>query len=103
MSDIERCQECGSFGEQCASDTPVNGCGCQRCLYARLQVVEAELLKTKKMLSDVMIRLDWEMGVFPKVNDLTHKVMTEAGLLITEEDEPCPNHPMYPRRNCCQG
>ena len=32
---MNRCPECGSWGSQCASDTPVKDCGCARCANAR--------------------------------------------------------------------
>lgn len=31
---IDRCPECGSWGEQCANPGPTGGCGCARCLSA---------------------------------------------------------------------
>jgi hypothetical protein len=42
MSEAARCGECGSWDRQCASSTPVPGCGCARCTRAALAAVEAE-------------------------------------------------------------
>lgn len=39
---MKRCQECGSWMEQCASEEPVEGCGCARCLFYRLLNITAE-------------------------------------------------------------
>jgi hypothetical protein len=31
-TEADRCPECGSWDAQCASETPIKGCGCSRCL-----------------------------------------------------------------------
>jgi hypothetical protein len=48
MSDIKRCDECGSWGVQCISDTPVPGCGCQRCAHATIRDFRRQLEESQK-------------------------------------------------------
>lgn len=43
MTVFRRCGECGSWGEECASETPQADCACARCANARVKELEAEL------------------------------------------------------------
>jgi len=49
MSDIKRCEECGSWGVQCYSDTPQEGCGCQRCAAATIRDLERQLAEAQRV------------------------------------------------------
>lgn len=42
-----RCNECGSWDATCASDVPVSGCGCARCLRAKAAALESQLAATR--------------------------------------------------------
>lgn len=42
MTVHRRCDECGSWGEECASETVQPDCACARCANARVRVLEAE-------------------------------------------------------------
>lgn len=55
MSDQERCPECGSWGEECLSETPVADCGCARCLRARLSSSETLRVMAEKF-HDVAVK-----------------------------------------------
>lgn len=37
-----RCQECGSWDRECSSPTAVDGCGCARCLSAKVAALEEQ-------------------------------------------------------------
>lgn len=54
MTDDERCPECGGWGEQCLSDTPVKGCACNRCLLVTLDHMQAELRQTRTTLDEAL-------------------------------------------------
>ena len=48
MSDQEeRCPECGSWGEECLSETPQQDCGCARCLRAFNTALRSEWERSK--------------------------------------------------------
>lgn len=42
MTVHRRCDECGSWGEECVSETAQPDCACARCANARVRVLEAE-------------------------------------------------------------
>lgn len=55
MTAWERCDLCGSYGEQCANEEPVLDCGCARCARA----AKAELLATLKLTQKWVGRCEW--------------------------------------------
>jgi hypothetical protein len=56
MSDIERCPECGSWSEQCASDEPVPGCRCRRCACAHITDLERQVQAYADRISELESR-----------------------------------------------
>lgn len=42
-TNVKRCDECGSWGVQCYSDTPQEGCGCQRCAAATIRDLKLKM------------------------------------------------------------
>lgn len=59
MTDAERCEACGSYGEACANDEPVLTCGCARCANA----AKAELIQTLKLAQKWVGRCEWGEGM----------------------------------------
>lgn len=51
MTVYRRCSECGSWGEECASDTAQPDCACARCANARVLVLEAEIKRLRGVLA----------------------------------------------------
>lgn len=50
-----RCGECGSWGVECGSETPVKGCGCARCANIRAGKLEETLQKIISMCGDDLV------------------------------------------------
>lgn len=55
MTDAERCEECGSYGEKCANDEPILTCRCARCAGAEAD----ELIATLKLAQKWIGRCEW--------------------------------------------
>lgn len=51
MSNIRRCYECGSWGTQCMSDSPVDGCRCVRCASATIASLTAEVERLRACMT----------------------------------------------------
>jgi len=76
MTLTRRCEECGSWGEECASETPQVDCACARCANARVRVVEAALRELyEAALAGVMETNMKHGGRFDEAMEKTHSLL----------------------------
>jgi len=58
VSDIKRCEECGSWDAECSSDVPVEGCCCVRCARYRIAKLEEKYEKLREALEQVVVDIN---------------------------------------------